>query len=259
MIVSKLKGGLANQMFQWAYAKRLSLKYNKDLYIDTSFYQNQIDCTQREFSLKKFPKLKFDFFDCGMDISYFQKITDSDLHNDIDSKKNYFLDGWFASEKYFDEYKDCILESFSYTDEFVEKLKNSQYKNVLYDNVTSLHVRRTDYVNSNYHNVLTEEYYKKSIEIISNYDYLFVFSDDIDWCKENFSFKNIVFVEEFDDIEDLWLMSLCNNNIIANSTFSWWASYLNKNPNKKIISPINWFNINNHRVFDIIPDSWIKI
>jgi hypothetical protein len=87
-----------------------------------------------------------------------------------------------------------------------------------------------------------------------------VFSDDINWCKQNLSFPKMQFVEGQDNIEDLWFMSLCSNNIIANSSFSWWGAWLNNNPEKKVIAPKNWFgqyaNINSS---DIVPETWILL
>ena len=124
-----------------------------------------------------------------------------------------------------------------------------------------MHIRRTDYVTSNgYHPVQSIEYYKNALDIIGGYESLYVFSDDINWCKSNLRFKDMTFVQNSEDIDDLWMMSLCKNNIIANSSFSWWGAWLNDNPNKKIISPKMWFgeqtNLNSD---DISPISWVKI
>ena len=107
---------------------------------------------------------------------------------------------------------------------------------------------------------ILNEYYKNALDIIGGYENLYVFSDDINWCKTNLKFKNMVFVEGNDDVEDLWLMSLCDHNIIANSSFSWWGAWLNINPNKKVISPKRWFGEQtNLSSDDIIPVSWTKI
>ena len=124
---------------------------------------------------------------------------------------------------------------------------------------TSIHVRRGDYVNHWLHHIDLRNYYNFCFKQFENVHY-YICSDDIEWCKNNLLFDNILFVEGLDDIEDMWLMSLCKNNIIANSTFSWWGAWLNKNPDKKVISPNNWFgnhvNINQN---NIIPENWIKI
>ena len=96
--------------------------------------------------------------------------------------------------------------------------------------------------------------------MIGDYKNIVVFSDDIPWCKENLIFDNIIFIEGNKDYEDLWLMSLCEHNIIANSSFSWWGAWLNENKNKKVVSPLNWFGQqSNTNQSDIVPESWIKI
>ena len=88
-----------------------------------------------------------------------------------------------------------------------------------------------------------------------------VFSDDIKWCKENFIGNNFYFVENEKDYIEMYLMSSCNNNIISNSSFSWWSAWINENENKKIIGPKNWFgpSLSNISDRDIIPLEWIKI
>lgn len=265
MIISKLQGGLANQIFQWAYGKSLSTKNNTDLYLDTSFYNNQQGCTPRKFSLNKFPNLDLKLFDVNKiseNINIYL-INDDSTFIDINynNDNHYYLNGYWCSEIYFEENKKIIAESLSYDDNFINKIKDSVYKYVLDKNVVSIHIRRTDYVTSNgYHPVLPISYYEEALKIIKDYDLLYVFSDDIEWCKNNLRFDNIHFVEGLDDIEDLWLMSLCKNNIIANSTFSWWGAWLNKNPDKKVISPNNWFgNHVNINQSNIVPKNWIRI
>jgi hypothetical protein len=91
---------------------------------------------------------------------------------------------------------------------------------------------------------------------------ILIFSDDINWCKNNLLIKNknIFFIEGNQDYIDLWLMSMCKNNIMANSTFSWWGAWLNKNPNKKVFVPRTWFgNMIKHNTKDLIPNTWIQI
>lgn len=260
MIYVKLKGGLANQIFQWAHGKNLSLKYRMPLYLDTSFYENQIGCTPRQFSLNKFPNLEFKLSNHRG--SNFRSIIDDGIFKEIklDSDQNYILDGYWGSEKYFNESVKDIRKSLSYTDDFIRNVANSKYKDLLEKNCVSIHIRRTDYLNSNgYHPVQDLSYYEKGLDIIGEYDSLYVFSDDMDWCKENITFKNTIFVEGFDDVEDMWLMSICKNNIIANSTFSWWGAWLNKKDGK-VIAPLNWFGENlNVSSSDLYKDNWIKV
>ena len=126
-----------------------------------------------------------------------------------------------------------------------------------------MHIRRSNYVSlQNYHSLQEIDYYKKSIEILGEDIHFLIFSDDIDWCDKNLTFiKNKTIINEFSDYEQLYLMSLCNNNIIANSTFSWWGAWLNKNNNKKVVSPKNWFGPANQglNTEDIYCENWYII
>jgi len=267
MIITKLQGGLANQIFQWAYGKYLSEKYNTPLYLDTTFYLNQVGVTKREFSLNKFPKLKYKILPNDRNISNLsnepkkiitQTISDNFNFNELNYNNDlhYYLNGYWQSEKYFKGIESIIREELQPLSESLEKFSNLPIN----ENNVSIHIRRTDYVTSNgYHPVQSVEYYQKGLDIIKEYDNIFVFSDDINWCKENLQFENMVFIEGFDNVEDIWLMSLCKNNIIANSSFSWWGAWLNKNPNKKVITPKNWFGNVNINTNDIIPSDWILI
>ena len=262
MIITKLQGGLGNQMFQWAFGKHLSNKYNVPFYIDANFYKQDImGVTKRTYSLSKFPNLKSSFIESAVNNGKeFLRFNEPSRFTNLEynESNNYYLDGYFQSEKYFLESSDLIRSELSPSDEILKKLNLTPF---VYSNVVSLHVRRTDYVTSNgYHPVQSIEYYKKALDIIGEYDYIFVFSDDIQWCKDNLTFNNMIFMEGFDDVEDLWLMSMCKNNIIANSSFSWWGAWLNSNPNKKIVAPNNWFGSQtNLNTDNIIPNNWIKI
>lgn len=262
MIITKLQGGLANQLFQWAYGESLSLKYNTPLYIDNSFYMgHQFGNVKRDFSLSKFPNLDYTIMPNERNISLWsnekEKVRITNLTDDFNFKElnydetsHYYLNGYWQSEKYFVEFGDRIKE----------KLKPNIDINIENESI-SLHIRRTDYVTSNgYHPVQSIDFYKNAIDIIGDYNKLYIFSDDIKWCKENLRFDNMVFVEGNEDVVDLWSMSLCDNNVIANSSFSWWGAWLNNNKDKKVIAPSNWFgekaNLNES---DIIPENWIKI
>ena len=255
MIVSKLQGGLGNQLFQWAYGKSLSVKYNTPLYLDLSFYQNQYGVTKRIFSLDKFPNLEYSIFQGSW--NNLIKLVDNFRFKEIKyGGDGIYLDGYWQSEKYFMEISNVIRESLR-----IPESKKELFNRHNFSGSVSMHIRRTDYVTSNgYHPVQSIEYYKNALDIIGGYESLYVFSDDINWCKSNLRFKDMTFVQNSEDIDDLWMMSLCKNNIIANSSFSWWGAWLNDNPNKKIISPKMWFgeqtNLNSD---DISPISWVKI
>ena len=127
--------------------------------------------------------------------------------------------------------------------------------------MTSVHIRRGDYISSphmtEFHTNLSEtDYYQKAMEIIGG-DFMFI-SDDIEWCKENFKGDNIFYSPFTEELEDLCLMTYCTNNIIANSSFSWWGAYLGFDG--KVIAPNNWFGPKGpKKTQDLIPNNWIKI
>lgn len=268
MIITKLQGGLANQIFQWAYGKFLSEEYKTPLYLDVYFYLNQFGVTKREFSLNKFPNLEYNILPNDRNIKNWSNepekvrilnISDNYHYSVLDYQPDthYYLNGYWQSEKYFKKIENIIRENLRPTSEKIKELKG-KYNT---DNSVSIHIRRTDYVTSGgYHPVQSIEYYQRGLELIKDYERVLVFSDDIEWCKNNLNFKNMIFVDGNDDVEDLWLMSLCDHNIIANSSFSWWGAWLNINPNKKITAPEKWFgDKSNTNYSDIIPENWIKI
>ena len=250
MVITRIQGGLGNQLFQWAHARALSLKYNIPCYLD--IHDVSGGGTHRDFTLDVFPNLYYELANINsisnviVDNFNFSPITmtESEVKNSV-----IYLNGYWQTEKYFIEYADII--------------RNELRSNVKIDlgNSTSLHVRRTDYLKSNgFHPVQPIEYYEKAISLIGDYERLLVFSDDIQWCKDNLKFDNMTFIEGYKDYEDIWTMSMCKNNIIVNSSFSWWGAWLNENPDKKVIAPLNWFGPqSNLNTSDIIPNEWIKI
>jgi hypothetical protein len=259
MIVTRIHAGLGNQLFQWALSKKLSIKYNLPVILDTSSYSTN---SFRKFGLPNFPNIgKFKTVD-RQQLDRMNVITIEDTHSyrEIDYVRGstLYLDGYWQSEKYFKDVSDVILESFSMNDSTRNKLfKKYPYLN---ENIISLLVRRGDYLLGDTFINLGLDYYNSAVDLIGAYDKMLVVSDDIEWCKENLKFKNMVFVEGNFDFEDVWLMSLCKHNIIANSTFSWWGAWMNTNPSKTVIAPKKWFGKNGPgEGNDIIPDTWIKI
>jgi len=256
MIISKIQGGLGNQLFQWAYGKFLSIKYKTELFLDLNFYKYQIGNTPRDFELIKFPN--FIYNPPTPNNKKTIQISDDFNYKELsyDNNHNYYLNGYWQSEKYFKNISDTIKNELRPTNEILEKL-NSKIKK----KSVSLHVRRTDYIDSNgFHPTQPIEYYNNALNIIGNYNQILIFSDDISWCKNNLKYENSIFIENQTSIEDLWLMSLCEHNIIANSSFSWWGAWLNNNENKKVIAPKKWFGEHaNLNTDNIIPDNWIKL
>ncbi len=153
------------------------------------------------------------------------------------------LKGFFQSYMYMDRNK--VLNQFSIdkiTLNFIEK----KYPEILADKYTSIHVRRGDYLKMLYkHPFCGLKYYQKAISIIGDNENFIVVSDDIDWCKRHIKLKNVVFVENTSPIIDFFIQSYCENNIISNSSYSWWAAYLNNHKNKIVIAPRLWFGFKN--------------
>lgn len=173
---------------------------------------------------------------------------------------NLYLEGQFQSEKHFVHNRNAILELFAPTEEIVNVIQQ-KYSSVL-NNSVSVHVRRGDYIGlEDFHPICSLEYYTEALERIEDIhaiDNILIFTDDITWVKENFTDKRITFVDGEEDYIDLYLMSRCQHNIIANSSFSWWGAWLNTHPNKTVVAPKTWFGLAlKHNTKDLIPDGWI--
>lgn len=182
---------------------------------------------------------------------HFRKIS----HNEGEETA---IKGYFQSHKYVNQ--KIVWERFLAPD-FVVSFIKSNYNEILSEEYTSVHVRRGDYTKSLYeHPVCNVKYYQDAMEIIG-IDKKFIFvSDDIAWCKEHFQGSNYIFVENSDEIIDLFIPSFCKNNIISNSSYGWWGAYLNKNSDKLVIAPDPWFGFrNSNNTQDLLPVSWIVI
>lgn len=236
----KLMGGLGNYMFQIAstYSKSLDLNFQFLINPDESITVHK---KYEHYINNIFRKIKTGNFNTTQ--NYFEPVFNyREIPSFMLSTK---LNGYFQSEKYFIHNRKKIIELF----ECSEDLKNKLYKKYpqINNETCSIHVRRGDYVNLQDHHPLQPiEYYKTAINLIGDNKTYFIFSDDIEWCKLNFGFlNNVVFVDGNEDYEDLYLMSFCKNNIMANSSFSWWGAWLNDNKNKKVIAPKKWFGVKN--------------
>ncbi|KKS77414.1 MAG: Glycosyl transferase 11 family protein [Candidatus Woesebacteria bacterium GW2011_GWC1_42_9] len=178
---------------------------------------------------------------------------------------NIDLDGYFQSEKYFKRHRNSILPFFTLRCEFYEYIRE-KYGNVLRQKTCAIHVRK-EYdlspVEKEYHGVLSNEYYEAGANALfagndKNVTYL-ICSDDIPYCKSIFSFKNMVFIEGEKNHIDHSLMSLCDDMIIANSSFSWWAAWMGVANGKRVVAPKKWFNNAPLNPKDIYAEKWIVI
>ena len=258
IVSTKLMGGLGNIMFQIAAAYSVALRDNKEMICDTT--DMMIPHKPYTFYLDNiFRKVKFSdtltnqkhVGECGF---HYCQIPSLD--------GNVKLIGHFQSEKYFIDHRNELLELFEIDNEINTRLLK-KYGEIINQDTCSIHVRRGDYLGlPNHHPSQPIEYYSQAVKLIGEDKHYVIFSDDIKWCEENFNFiKNKTFVSGNMDYEDLYLMSMCKNNIIANSTFSWWGAWLNKNENKQVIAPIKWFGTmySSFKTDDLYCNNWIKL
>ena len=285
MIIVKIIGGLGNQMFQYSYAKALQQK-GYEVKIDISAFETykihdgyqldkyniDLEVSTKEENYKFFKNTLFSKILRKFGIDFSRRIKEKSLLFDkelLNIEDNSYLDGYFQCEKYFKDIKEIILKQFrikleisSYTKEMENKIKSSQ-------NSCSLHVRRGDFVNKKnifIHGACDKEYYEKSVkylkEKVGQMSY-FIFSDDMKWVKENLVLENAIYIDSKEKRlphEDIYLMSLCSHNIIANSSFRSWGALLNKNEEKIVIAPKRWFNDEKmqKQSRDIASEGWIK-
>jgi hypothetical protein len=224
-------GRLGNQMFQYAVLRGVAALNGYEWCVPppSATGQNLYDCFKlagiRNYGTTDFPTVRH-FGLC--------------FHPGVMSlPDNTNLLGYFQSEKYFSHIGREIVEDFTFKSEHVGKAEEFLHGNG--KGTVSLHVRRTDYLQSLrfYTNIFEAGYYQKAMSMFHGLKFL-VFSDDIEWCKNQDIFASARFSEGNSGFTDLCLMSMCEHNIIANSSFSWWGAYLNRNPSKRVVAPEKW-------------------
>lgn len=260
-----LKGGLGNQLFQFFTAYFLSKKLRMNLTVDISNYKNNNNNNSQfkllnllktnknyfkkykeNFFLRKLKKIYYLFFFNNFEEN--NAFSYSKAFEKLDDNKNINLIGFFQSEKYFHANRNEIIRILNFNKnkraqnrELASKILNSQS--------VAIHIRGGDYINFEKENpgfgTLSKLYYKRAIKIIAknlNNFNIYIFTDDKSYfSKKNFlnSYRHTL-VESGSDINDLYLMSLCKNFIISNSTYSWWGAFLSLHSKKIIISPKKW-------------------
>ena len=244
-------GRLGNQMFQ--IAAMLSAAVKNGSVMNANWYCNYTKKDMRQF-FKNAYSLCSDTVKPGF--TYTEPVFS---YQQLPNNKSMNLHGYFQSEKYFENIQDLIRFYFEPTDSIVQKLK-SKYGNI-FENSCAVHVRRGDFVGNKTHQVCDHDYYNRAIELMISkiqIDNFLIFSDDIVWCKANFP-SDFHFIDGNLDVEDLFLLSFCANQIISNSSFSWWGAWLNKNPSKIIIAPKRWFADGKLDDKDVYTKDMIKI
>ena len=246
-------GQLGNQMFQYGLLVGLKYKLKADIVIDTEVKNRSY--LFNFFDLKECEIRDFHTDNLYQEIDYHFNPEVFNITNDTNFR------GYFQTEKYFKHCSNELKNEYTFRPEISDKvdefLKDYQNKTLV-----SVHIRRGDYlVNPDAHPLCTIEYYETAMNMLDGDDVIFICtSDDIGWCKENIKRENIIY--NYKDLShDMCLISKCDNHIIANSTFSWWGSWLSRNENKKIIAPNTWFGprYSHWDLSDLYCENFIKI
>lgn len=294
MKIVKYKGGLGNQLFQYAFARLLELKYGfEDVLSDFTYYGGITNDNVRKARILSL-NIKYQSADKN-DIRSICKLTHSTNPTKLLYKIKLFIEKEINKEYYFErdrsyvdpekisnhKYYDGYWQSWRYVEEVGQYLRDEikprdplsmktrkTIDEISNRNAVFLGVRRGDYLANkkarDHFGYFNQDYFDEAIKIIKKNvknPVLYVFSNDIGWVKDNLDFDcETIFRENEDqvsDLEELFIMSSCKHAIIVNSTFYWWGAWLINNPNKVVIAPKNWFA--DGSPIEIVPDDWFKI
>lgn len=273
MIVVQLLGGLGNQMFQYACGRALALRTGKQLYLDVGSYsiypgrRYELDVLNIQANIINLIEDKAirDQLGIAGTLIYSERQFNFD-QNVFDLCNNVFLQGFWQTEKYFHDFTSVIRKELSPKMHSLSAESLGISQEIRKSLSIAVHVRRTDYAICDQLGILPMDYYenaKQYLAMVFPSAQYYIFSDDIDWCKQEFTiFPNARMVEHRSKIgchEDLWLMSQCQHNVIANSTYSWWGAWLNDNPEKVVVAPDRWFAGEHLNIQDLVSDKWIKV
>lgn len=287
MVIVKITGGLGNQLFQYATGKALAKKLSCELALDLSFYPTQ---TLRKYELDKFnikariaETKEISLAGGGNDVvsrlmrkfgltsvifpQYIKERESIKYVEKIDQcKSGAFLDGYWQNPRYFSQIKVELVQEFTPKTSLSAPALIWKERIAQSSTPVSLHVRRGDYIDNAHtnsvHGTCGLDYYRAAVNKVldtAENPTFYVFSDDIDWCKENLgSLGEVVYIDDTQSaIDDLMLMSFCHHHIIANSTFSWWAAWLGNDG--LTIAPQNWFSDLSRNNTSIYDSAWFLI
>ncbi len=292
MIVTRIWGGLGNQLFQYAFGYAIAKDNGEELRLDTSFYNKKLSSrltvrTLDMFQLPLINKTTVNPVEISQFIPLLQKPSVNYLIRRILPKtirigrltyvkedklqylpevitvknKYVYYDGYWHSDRYFSKYREDLIAQFVYNNESIESAYSLLQNATNEIETVAVHIRRGDYITQKNPNAMGPDYYREAIKIAQSLikrSVFCFFSDDPVWVKENFGdIPQSVIVNNpriLNDIEEFQLMARCRHQIISNSSYSWWAAWLNDNPNKIVIVPKIW-----HGKKDMMLDSWIKI
>lgn len=287
MLILRFRGGLGNQMFQYAFY-RSAQQRGVEIQADITAYDYD---EKRQFVLKDFPYTNLNYISkekfnqifekyCNRRLEqkvinklfpktdqYFKESDESKYDESIFLLSNKIIDGYFQNENYFANIRDIILQELRFPE--VKDMKFRELCEQIKQDVTSvsIHIRRGDYLEleSLYGGICTSEYYQNAIKYmkdtvgVTNY---YVLSDDIEWTRQHIKMEHAIYIDkaeynQYEDWYDMYLMSICHHNIIANSSFSWWGAWLNEHMDKIVVKPRKWNNKSS--MIGLCCSGWIEI
>jgi hypothetical protein len=294
MIICKLQGGLGNQMFQWAFAKKISNRTGRKILFDTTQLDDHTEIkghTTRDLDLSVF-NIELDLvkggkskWEQGKKFNFLKepRYTDHIEHRRFFTNLEYLQDlahfGNLHNPIYLDGHwqKARLINGMEYYFEFKDKSKSALHKEIENSQISCcINIRRGDYL-TNYkdffHQLTIKNYFAPAIEYMEKITkgniHFYIFSDDIEWCKENICILDANGKRKFTIVEHtekgkkfskyLEMMSCCKSFIIPNSSFAYMAAFLKRDKDKIVIAPKNWFKDPKINDYGLIPEKWIKM
>ncbi len=286
MIIGKIIGGLGNQMFQYTFYKYLSIDKKVDLKLDLSSFENYHLHNGYElenvFDVGEFMATQDEIKKYKSKVPLFFKIENKFLNKNIIFGKSHIRENKFQINlKIFDDdFDDFYVEGYFQTYKYIQQIDNKIFKfktkldnrehDVFTGDTVAIHIRGGDYITNKadkklFGNICTSEYYKNAIRYMKEHlkaSKFIVFTNDTAYAMEVLKGESFMLVDwnmGKNSFRDMFLMTQCRHNIIANSSFSWWGAWLNNNPDKIVVAPMRWFNNKNINQTNIIPLNWIRL
>lgn len=269
MIVTKIRGGLGNQLFTYSAGRYLSVLHDTPLLLDASWYETG----RRPFWLDQFQieadVSRKDHSNADDGVGYNQQRWC--FYTGFLNFSGYkFLSGWWQSERFFVPIAETIRDDLAFSNTGIVSEARERFRQIRGGRdgpFVAMHVRRQDYVKlapSGNFALLNEPYYRAAMAKFPRHSIFLLFSDDLPWCRAHMNHPGIEFCEIEDTLISFAMMQLCDHYIIANSTFSWWAAWLGETPGKKVVTPLttDWFGPNLTKAYEtghIIPSRWHQL
>jgi hypothetical protein len=294
VIVVSLKGGLGNQMFQYALGYKLARERGVPLKLDVRYLRDRTpraNFVYRDYDLDVFGirpdepsngelwRFGLGMSNLALRLGIVEAAKRLRISRRIYAERTFafdrevlgvgqsaYLSGYWQTEKYFADVADEVRKMFTVTTPATVEIED-MLASISGQKSVCLNVRRADFVTNPIYQSIDSDYFSRAVELlrgrIGDGFHLFIFSDDIDWCKSNLDFPSGQTIVEHrlagqKFSQYLRLMAACKHFIIPNSTFAWWGAWLAQNPGKVVVAPQRWLATDAHDTSDILPVSWIK-